>query len=72
MEPEDFFLLGRGLLKRGQVGPALASLGAARDAQPNHAETLDVLSRYWAETHSMTDAVAADNAVVMSARIVLT
>ena len=27
MEAEDFFLLGRGLLGGGQVGPALASLG---------------------------------------------
>ena len=31
MEAEDLFLLGHGLLGRGQVGPALASLGAARD-----------------------------------------
>jgi hypothetical protein len=59
MEAEDFFLLGRGLLDRGQVGPALASLGAARDAQPDHAETLDALSRYWSETRAMTDAVDA-------------
>ncbi len=59
MEAEDFFLLGRGLLDRGQVGPALASLGAARDAQPDHAETLDALSRYWAQTRAMTDAVEA-------------
>ncbi len=59
MEAEDLFLLGRGLLGRGQVGPALASLGAARDEQPDHAETLDELSRYWAETRSMTDAVDA-------------
>ena len=43
MEAEDYFLLGRGLLSRGQVGPALASLGAARDVQPDHAETLDAL-----------------------------
>jgi tetratricopeptide (TPR) repeat protein len=59
MEAEDFFLLGRGLLRRGQVGPALASLGAARDAQPDHAETLDALSRHWAETHALTDATIA-------------
>ena len=50
MEAEDFFLLGRGLLGRGQVGPGLAALGAARDAEPDHAETLDALSRHWAET----------------------
>jgi tetratricopeptide (TPR) repeat protein len=59
MEAEDLFLLGRGLLGRGQVGPALASLGAARDEQPDHAETLDALSHYWAETRSMTDAADA-------------
>ncbi|HKI19169.1 MAG TPA: tetratricopeptide repeat protein, partial [Isosphaeraceae bacterium] len=59
MEAEDLFLLGRGLLRRGQIGPALASLGAARDVQPDHAETLDALSHYWAETRSMTDAVNA-------------
>jgi tetratricopeptide (TPR) repeat protein len=59
MEAEDLFLLGRGLLGHGQVGPALASLGAARDAQPDHAETLDALARYWAGIHSMTDALEA-------------
>jgi tetratricopeptide (TPR) repeat protein len=59
MEAEDFFLLGRGLLARGQVGPALASLGAARDAEPDHAETLDALSRYWAESRALTDALDA-------------
>ena len=59
MTAEDYFLLGRGLLGRGQTGPALAALGAARDAEPDHAETLDALSRHWAETRSMTDAVEA-------------
>ncbi len=59
MEAEDFFLLGRGLLAGGQVGPALASLGAARDLEPDHAETLDALSHYWAQTGSMSDAVDA-------------
>ena len=59
MEAEDYFLLGRGLLNRGQTGPAIASLGAARDVQPDHAETLDALSQYWAKTHMMTDAVDA-------------
>ena len=34
-------------------------MGAARDLEPDHAETLDALSRYWAETGSMTDAVNA-------------
>jgi tetratricopeptide (TPR) repeat protein len=59
MEAEDFFLLGRGLLGGGQVGPALASLGAARDLEPDHAETLDTLSHYWVQAGSMTDAVDA-------------
>lgn len=59
MEAEDYFLLGRGLLTRGQIGPALASLGAARDTQPDHAETLDALSSYWAQSHMMTDALDA-------------
>jgi tetratricopeptide (TPR) repeat protein len=59
MEAEDYFLLGRSLLNRGQIGPALASLGAARDAEPDHAETLDSLSLYWTKTRMMTDAVDA-------------
>ena len=59
MEAEDYFLLGSGLLRRGQIGPALASLGAARDVRPDHAETLDTLSRYWAETGAMSEAVEA-------------
>ena len=57
MEAEDYFLLGHALLGRGQVAPGLACLGAARDAQPDHPETLDALSRYWAETGTMADAV---------------
>ncbi len=64
MEVEDYFLLGRGLLDRGQVGPGLASLGAVRDLQPDHAETLDALSRYWAETRMMTDAADAADRLV--------
>lgn len=59
LEPEDLFLLGRGLLRRGQTGPALAALGAARDADPDHAETLDELSRHWTETGSLLEATAA-------------
>ena len=59
MEAEDLFLLGRGLMLHGRAGPGLAALGAARDAQPDHAETLDALARYWAGTRSMTDALDA-------------
>ena len=64
MEAEDYFLLGRGLLDRGQSGPALASLGAARDTDPNHAETLDALSRYWTETHALADALEATERLI--------
>jgi tetratricopeptide (TPR) repeat protein len=59
MEAEDYYLLGRGLLARGQLGPGLASLGAARDVQPDHAETLDALSRYWSENRMLTEAAEA-------------
>jgi tetratricopeptide (TPR) repeat protein len=59
MEAEDLFLLGRGLLQHGQTGPALAALGAARDANPNHAETLDALAQYWAGSGALLDALAA-------------
>jgi tetratricopeptide (TPR) repeat protein len=40
---EDLFLMGRGLIKRGQTGPGMAALGAALDADPDHPETLDML-----------------------------
>ncbi len=43
MKGEDFFLLGRGLMRRGQTGPGRAALGAALDTDPDHAETLDFL-----------------------------
>ena len=59
LDAEDYFLLGRGLLNRGQTGPALAALGAARDAQPDHPETLDALSLHWSRTRTMTDAEGA-------------
>jgi tetratricopeptide (TPR) repeat protein len=59
MEAEDLFLLGRGLVLRGRAGPGLAALGAARDARPDHAETLDALAAYWSGTRSMTDALDA-------------
>src|SRR5690349_914301 len=43
MEAEDLFLLGQGLIRRDQKGPGLASLKAAQDLDPDHAETLDAL-----------------------------
>jgi tetratricopeptide (TPR) repeat protein len=49
MEAEDLFLLGRGLMNRGMAGPGLASLGAAKDADPDHPETLDAIINYLSE-----------------------
>lgn len=59
MEPEDLFLLGRGLLKRGELGPALAAFGAARDADPNHPETLEALAQYWLDHQALLDSLEA-------------
>ncbi|WP_422924103.1 tetratricopeptide repeat protein [Singulisphaera sp. PoT] len=59
MEPEDLFLLGRSLLRQGNATPGLAALGAARDADPRHAETLDELGRYWGEHGSQVEAERA-------------
>ncbi len=61
MKAEDFFLLGRGLMKRGQVGPGRAALGAALDTDPDHAETLDYLLNVGSEgSSSLTAALQAD------------
>ena len=57
MGPEDLFLLGRVLLSRNQTGPGLAALGAAHDADPNHAETLATLITYLIANQSLTQAV---------------
>ena len=57
LEPEDLFLLGRGLLSRGQTEPGLAALGAARDLDPNHAETLDALGKHHLATNSLLEAL---------------
>jgi tetratricopeptide (TPR) repeat protein len=46
MEAEDLFLLGQGLIRRNQKGPGLASLRAARDLDPDHAEALDALIKH--------------------------
>jgi tetratricopeptide (TPR) repeat protein len=59
MQAEDLFLLGRGLLRRGQVAPALAALGAARDADPDHPETLEALARHDIEAHRPIEATEA-------------
>jgi hypothetical protein len=58
MQAEDLFLLGRGLLERGQKGPGLAALGAARDLDPDHPETLNILIRYHRENETLSLAVA--------------
>lgn len=57
LEAEDLFLLGRGLLSKGQTEPALAALGAARDINPNHAETLDALGKHHASTNALLEAL---------------
>jgi tetratricopeptide (TPR) repeat protein len=46
MQAEDLFLLGHGLLRGGQEGPALVALGAALDADPDHVEALRELAIY--------------------------
>ncbi len=46
-------------MNQGQTGPALAALEAARDIDPDHAEALDALSRYWTKTESLADAADA-------------
>jgi tetratricopeptide (TPR) repeat protein len=43
MQAEDLFLLGRGLIRRGQLAPGKATLGAALDVDPGHPETLETL-----------------------------
>lgn len=59
MKAEDFFLLGRGLLRSGRSGPGLVSLRAARDADPDHAETLDALAERYAAAGATAEAADA-------------
>src|SRR5262245_1856965 len=56
MDPEDLFLLGQGLLRRGQTSPGLAALGAALDADPDHPESLFAMITYLIEQQSLTQA----------------
>ena len=56
---EDYFLLGRELLSQGQVGLGLISLDVARDVEPDHAETLDALSKYWADGQKLSEGAEA-------------
>jgi hypothetical protein len=58
MDAEDLFLLGRGLLKRGQKGPGLAALGAAHDLDPDHPETLNTLIQHHRENGTLNLAAA--------------
>ena len=44
-------------MSRNQTGPGLAALGAAHDADPNHAETLATLITYLIANQSLTQAV---------------
>lgn len=59
MEAEDYFLLGRGLLRSGRSGPGLISLRAARDADPDHAEALDALAERFAAAGATAEAADA-------------
>ncbi|WP_210420277.1 tetratricopeptide repeat protein [Aquisphaera giovannonii] len=66
MQPEDLFLLGRGLLARGQPGPGLAALGAALDADPDHAESLHARALHRLRARSLLP--AEDDARRLSGR----
>jgi tetratricopeptide (TPR) repeat protein len=56
MQAEDLFLLGQRLIRRGETRPGLDALRAARDADPDHAETLDALLTAGAEHESLLEA----------------
>src|SRR5262249_43093703 len=47
MEPEDFFLMGRALGRTGQTDPAFKAYETALSADPDHAETLDAVTRLY-------------------------
>jgi tetratricopeptide (TPR) repeat protein len=56
MYAEDLFLLGQCLIRRGETRPGMDALRAARDADPDHAETLDALLTAGAEHESLLEA----------------
>ena len=58
MQAEDLFLLGQGLMRRGQTRPGMDALRAAHDADPDHPETLDALLASGAERASLLEAAA--------------
>ena len=57
MQAEDLFLLGAGLVRQDQAGPAMAVLEKARKLDPFHAETLHELARLYARLNRLGDAV---------------
>ena len=56
MEPEDFLLLGSGLIRQDRIEPAIAVLEQARTLAPSHAETLYELARLYARLKRFDDA----------------
>ena len=56
MEPEDFVLLGSGLIRQDRIEPAIAVLEQARSLAPSHAETLYELARLYAQLKRFDDA----------------
>jgi len=58
MEPEDFLLLGSGLIRQDRTEPAIAVLEQARTLAPSNAETLYELARLYARLKRFDDAAA--------------
>jgi tetratricopeptide (TPR) repeat protein len=59
LEAEDLFLLGAGLLHRGQTDLGLKSLRAALEVEPENAEALDAVSAHWANGRLPSAAIEA-------------
>ena len=59
MEAEDFFVLGAGLDRRGDVPSAIAVLERSRKLDPDHAETLQILARLYARSDRLPEAIGA-------------
>jgi tetratricopeptide (TPR) repeat protein len=58
MEPEDFILLGSGLIRQDRIEPAIAVFEQARALAPSHPETLYELARLYARLKRFDDATA--------------
>ena len=59
----------RGLLNRGMTGLGIASLGAARDANPDHPETLDAIIAYSLDNETLAPGGPGRRASDPSARL---